>query len=98
MNPILPSAVRVQPSRPRRFQHELGVDVFLGDARFTGPDTVAVGDRALRFKRAVIATGARATHPPIAGLAEAGFLTNETVFANRILPNHLIVLDASWTA
>src|SRR5207248_10581401 len=61
-----------------RFQHELGVDVFLGDARFTGPDTVAVDGQALRFKRAVIATGARASHPPIPGLAEAGFLTNES--------------------
>src|SRR2546425_829626 len=50
-----------------RFQHELGVDIFLGDARFTGPDTVAVGGTALRFKRAVIATGARASHPPIRG-------------------------------
>src|SRR5207244_5024833 len=48
-----------------RFQHELGVDVFLGDARFAGPDTVAVAGQALRFKRAVIATGARASHPPI---------------------------------
>src|SRR2546425_6023477 len=63
-----------------RFQHELGVDGFLGDARFTGPDTVAVGGTALRFKRAVITTGARASHPPIPGLAEAGFLTNESVF------------------
>src|SRR5437762_3407673 len=64
-----------------RFQHELGVDVFLGDARFTGPDTVAVDGQALRFKRAVIATGARASHPPIPGLDEAGFLTNESVFS-----------------
>src|SRR5258708_27845779 len=38
----------------------LGVDVFLGDARFTGPDTIAVGDATLRFRRAAIATGARA--------------------------------------
>ena len=39
---------------------KLGVDVFLGDARFSGADTLAVGDRVLRFKRAVIATGSRA--------------------------------------
>src|SRR5947208_5668170 len=38
----------------------LGVDVFLGNASFSGPDTIIVGDRTLRFKGAVIATGARA--------------------------------------
>src|SRR5437660_1682567 len=41
----------------------LGVDVFLGAGRFTGPDTVEVGGRTLRFGRAVIATGARAARP-----------------------------------
>jgi len=77
-----------------RFQHELGVDVFLGDARFAGPDTVAVGGTALRFKRAVIATGARASHPPIPGLAEAGFLTNESVFSLTERPAALAVIGA----
>src|SRR3989441_211691 len=77
-----------------RFQHELGVDVFLGDARFAGPDTVAVDGQALRFKRAVIATGARASHPPIPGLAEAGFLTNESVFSLTERPAALAVIGA----
>src|SRR5438876_905165 len=77
-----------------RFQHELGVDVFLGDARFTGPDTVAVDGTALRFKRAVIATGARASHPPIPGLAESGFLTNESVFSLTERPVALAVIGA----
>src|SRR5438045_8630031 len=57
---------------------KLGVDVFLGEARFAGPDTVEVGGQTLRFKRAVIATGARATDPPVQGLAETGYLQNET--------------------
>jgi len=43
---------------------KLGVDVFLGEARFAGPDTVKVAGQTLRFKRAVIATGARAVDPP----------------------------------
>src|SRR6266404_2864642 len=77
-----------------RFQHELGVDVFLGDARFAGPDTVAVGGTTLRFKRAVIATGARASHPPIPGLAEAGFLTNASVFSLTERPAALAVIGA----
>jgi pyruvate/2-oxoglutarate dehydrogenase complex dihydrolipoamide dehydrogenase (E3) component len=70
----------------------LGVDVFLGDGRFTSPDTIDVGGRTLRFRRAVIATGARAAVPPIPGLAEAGCLTNETVFNLTELPERLLVI------
>jgi pyruvate/2-oxoglutarate dehydrogenase complex dihydrolipoamide dehydrogenase (E3) component len=72
----------------------LGVDVFLGDGRFTGPDTVEVNGTALRFKKAVIATGARARHPMVPGLAEVGFLTNETVFELTELPRRLAVIGA----
>jgi pyruvate/2-oxoglutarate dehydrogenase complex dihydrolipoamide dehydrogenase (E3) component len=72
----------------------LGVDVFLGDGRFTGPDTVEVNGTALRFKKAVIATGARAHHPMVPGLAEAGFLTNETVFELTERPRRLAVIGA----
>src|SRR5467141_1666288 len=70
----------------------LGVDVFLGEARFAGPDTVEVAGQTLRFKRAVIATGARALQPPIPGLAEAGYLTNETVFSITQCPARLAVI------
>jgi pyruvate/2-oxoglutarate dehydrogenase complex dihydrolipoamide dehydrogenase (E3) component len=72
----------------------LGVDVFLGNARFSGPDTVEVDGQQLRFKRAVIATGARASHPAVPGLAEAGFLTNETVFSLTARPRRLAVIGA----
>jgi pyruvate/2-oxoglutarate dehydrogenase complex dihydrolipoamide dehydrogenase (E3) component len=75
----------------RRFR-ELGVDVFLGEGRFAGPDTVEVAGKTLRFRRAVIATGARPVDPPVEGLAEAGCLTNETVFALTALPRRLLVL------
>lgn len=71
---------------------DLGVDVFLGDARFVGPDLIQVGDVQLRFKRAVIATGARAVDPPIPGLADAGYLTNETVFNLTERPARLAVI------
>ncbi len=70
----------------------LGVDVFIGDARFGGRDTVIVGDQTLRFRRAAIATGARAAQLPIAGLAEAGYLTNETIFSLTELPARLAVI------
>lgn len=73
---------------------DLGVDVFLGDGRFTGPDSVQVGEATLRFRRGVIATGARAAAPPIPGLTEGGFLTNETIWNLTALPAHVIVLGA----
>jgi len=73
---------------------DLGVDVFLGDGCFRGPDTVAVGAATLRFRRAVIATGARAAHPTIDGLADAGFLSNETVFSLTERPRSLAVIGA----
>jgi pyruvate/2-oxoglutarate dehydrogenase complex dihydrolipoamide dehydrogenase (E3) component len=70
----------------------LGVDVYFGQAVFAGRDTVAVDGRTLRFKRAVIATGARAATPPIPGLSVAGYLTNETVFSLIALPRRLAVI------
>lgn len=76
----------------------LGVDVFIGNARFTGADTVAVegpaGNRTLDFLKATICTGARAAAPPIPGLTEAGYLTNETVFSLTELPPRLGVIGA----
>ncbi|MCZ6769583.1 MAG: mercuric reductase [Acidobacteria bacterium] len=77
----------------RRFQ-QLGVDVFLGEGHFKEPDTIEVGEKTLRFKKAVLATGARAAAPPIPGLAEAGYLTNETVFSLTELPRRLAVIGA----
>ena len=75
----------------KRFQ-ELGVDVFLGEGRFAGPGAVEVAGKNLRYKRAVIATGTRPVHPAIPGLAEAGFLTNETVFSLTERPRRLAVI------
>jgi len=72
----------------------LGVDVFLGEARFLSPACVQVGATSLNFKRAVIATGARAVTPPIDGLEVAGYLTNETVFSLVERPRRLAVIGA----
>jgi pyruvate/2-oxoglutarate dehydrogenase complex dihydrolipoamide dehydrogenase (E3) component len=72
----------------------LGVDVYLGEGRFVAPDALEVDGRRLVFSRAVIATGARASGLPVPGLAEAGFLTNETVFTLTALPRRLVVIGA----
>jgi pyruvate/2-oxoglutarate dehydrogenase complex dihydrolipoamide dehydrogenase (E3) component len=72
----------------------LGVDMFLGDAKFVSGSRVEVNGTALDFAKAVIATGARAAVPPIPGLADAGFFTNETVFDLTSLPKRWLVLGA----
>lgn len=74
-----------------RFQGE-GVDVYLGSGRFAGRDTIEVAGQTLRFHRACIATGARAAAPPIEGLEETGYLTNETIFSLTELPSRLGVI------
>ncbi len=73
---------------------ELGVDIFLGAGKFTGPDTIEVGGQTLRFAKAVIATGARAAAPPIPGLKDVPYLTNETLFSLTELPKRLGVIGA----
>jgi len=77
---------------------KLGVDVYIGSGKFTGPDTISVegpaGNRRLRFKKAAVCTGARAAAPPTLGLQEAGYLTNETIFTLTELPKRLAVIGA----
>ncbi len=73
---------------------DLGVDVFLGDGHFVGPDVVEVAGQRLPFRRAVIATGGRPSVPPIPGLASAGHLTNESVFNLTELPRRLAIIGA----
>ena len=71
---------------------EAGIDVYFGEARFSGPDTVTVAGQALRFRKALIATGARPLTPQISGLAETGYLTNENVFNLTKCPKRLLVI------
>ena len=73
---------------------DLGVDVYFGQARFVDSGTVEVDGTRLAFKRAVIATGARAAAPPIPGLDAVDYLTNETLFSLTELPRRLGVIGA----
>jgi pyruvate/2-oxoglutarate dehydrogenase complex dihydrolipoamide dehydrogenase (E3) component len=75
-----------------RFSKELGVDVFLGNGTFIGPDRIEVDGLRLRFKKAAICTGARAAAPRIPGIEETGYLTNENVFWLTELPKRLLVI------
>ncbi|MBJ7899137.1 MAG: FAD-containing oxidoreductase [Cyanobacteria bacterium RI_101] len=73
---------------------DLGVDVFFGAAQFASPHRLAVAGETLTFRKAVIATGAKAVIPPIPGLRETGFLTHETVFSLTRLPPSLAIIGA----
>lgn len=71
---------------------DLGIDVFFGQGTFTGSNSLDVNGQTLKFKRAVIATGARAAELPIPGLQQTGYLTNETLFSLTELPPRLVVI------
>ena len=76
-----------------RFKN-LGIDVYLGEGRFAGPNTVEVAGQVLEFKKAMISTGSRPRHLPIPGIDAAGFLTNETVWSLTELPPRLAVIGS----
>lgn len=74
-----------------RFE-SLGCTVIRAFARFTGPREVEAGDTVVRARRFVIATGSRPFVPPIQGVDQVPYLTNETIFALRERPRHLVVI------
>ncbi|TQM94185.1 pyruvate/2-oxoglutarate dehydrogenase complex dihydrolipoamide dehydrogenase (E3) component [Roseinatronobacter monicus] len=72
----------------------LGVQVIQGFARFTSADTVEVDGVAITARRFVIATGSRAFVPPIKGLEDVPYMTNETLFEQSECPSHLLIIGA----
>jgi pyruvate/2-oxoglutarate dehydrogenase complex dihydrolipoamide dehydrogenase (E3) component len=76
-----------------RFE-KLGVTVIRAAARFRDARSLAAAGEAFTARRFVVATGSRPAIPPVPGLSELSYLTNETLFANQTLPRHLLVLGA----
>ncbi len=85
---------RISPNDSAARFRDLGIDVYFGQGRFVDSNTIDVDGTKLNFKRAVIATGARAAAPPIAGLDGVKYLTNESVFSLTELPQRLGVIGA----
>ena len=73
---------------------QLGCTVIKGHARFVEPRTVEVDGKKISARRFVVATGSRAAVPPIPGLRELSYFSNETIFENEVLPEHLVVVGA----
>ncbi|GMR05611.1 MAG: FAD-dependent oxidoreductase [Gammaproteobacteria bacterium] len=83
---------QIQPhDDPERFR-DYGAEVIFGHATFTGPHTVEVNGQTIQGRRFVIASGSSPSIPPIPGLDEVPYLTNENIFSLRQLPARLIVI------
>ncbi len=82
----------IEPNDSQARFEGLGVRVIRAFARFIGPDTVEAEGVRVRARRIVIATGSSPATPPIPGLDAVPFFTNETIFENRRLPRHLVVI------
>lgn len=70
----------------------LGCTVIRAHARFTSPDAVEAGEYRIKARRFVIATGSRPMVPPIEGIEDVPYLTNETLWSQTALPEHLVIL------
>jgi pyruvate/2-oxoglutarate dehydrogenase complex dihydrolipoamide dehydrogenase (E3) component len=85
----------IAPNDSRQRFTGLGVRVIEGVARFSDKDTVSVGDEiAIKARRFVVAAGSSPSLPPIPGLKDTPYLTNETIFDLTVCPQHLIVIGA----
>ena len=83
---------RIAAGHPVHTLITLGVDVFFGPAQFDGSHSLRVDEARVRFRKALVATGARPTAPKIAGLEEAGYRTSTTIFDMPSLPGSLAVV------
>jgi pyruvate/2-oxoglutarate dehydrogenase complex dihydrolipoamide dehydrogenase (E3) component len=92
MDSVARVVARLAPADSVERFEALGVHVVRAEARFIDARTVAAGDFTIRARRFVVATGSEPVMPPIPGLDTVAYLTNETLFANRTLPEHLIVI------
>ena len=72
----------------------MGVQVIRAAAKFVAKDAVEAGGKTIKARRFVIATGSSAAAPPIPGLDQVRYLTNETIFELEQLPTRLIVIGA----
>lgn len=85
---------QISPNDSAERFSKLGIDVYFGQASFVDSSTIDVNGTRLKFKRAVIASGARAAAPPISGLDSVDYLTNENLFSLTELPKRLGVIGA----
>lgn len=72
----------------------MGVTVIRAEGRFVDKRTLVAGERQIRARRFVVATGSHAAVPPLPGIDTVKYLTNETVFDETRRPSQLIIIGA----
>lgn len=77
---------------PHKFMTKYGVEIFLGEAQFTGPNSVSINGKELKFVKACIATGSRPRIPNISGIDKIHYYTSDNIFNLQKLPEHLVVI------
>jgi pyruvate/2-oxoglutarate dehydrogenase complex dihydrolipoamide dehydrogenase (E3) component len=82
----------IEPHDSQERFEGLGVKVVRAPARFASVNTLESKGQIYLARRIVISTGSRAGVPPIPGINDVPFMTNETVFKNRVQPKHLIII------
>jgi pyruvate/2-oxoglutarate dehydrogenase complex dihydrolipoamide dehydrogenase (E3) component len=85
-----------EADRPELYE-QMGVTVQHGRARFVDAHTIEIDGEAeqrISSRYIVIATGSSAFIPPISGLSDTAYLTNETLFEIDALPRRLAVIGA----
>lgn len=92
MTHVRDAITAIEPHDSQERFEGLGVSVIRDYGRFLDPHTVEAGDHRIRAKFFVIATGSHALIPPVPGLTEVPFLTNETLFTNTDKPEHLAIM------
>ncbi len=92
MDHVHEAIATIEPNDSQERFEGLGVKVLRDHAYFTGEREIEAGGVKVRAKHFVIATGSTPFVPPIEGLADVPFFTNETLFENRTRPDHLIII------
>ena len=92
MQHIQSSIATIEPVDSPASLREVGASVYRGEARFAGSDVAVVNASKVRFRQAILATGAAPVVPPIPGLSTANMCTNESIFGIDELPSRLLVL------
>ena len=82
----------IEPHDSQERFENLGVRVIRGYAKFTSKNAIIVENETITGRRIVVATGANAVAPPIKGLDQVGYFTNESFFENYDQPDHLIIV------
>jgi pyruvate/2-oxoglutarate dehydrogenase complex dihydrolipoamide dehydrogenase (E3) component/uncharacterized membrane protein YdjX (TVP38/TMEM64 family) len=81
-------------SHPTESYKAEGINVFFGHARFVDSHRIEIADKLISSKNFVICTGSSPAVPPVEGIDNVSFLTNETIFDLEILPESMIIMGA----